>query len=127
MKERSFELGGEAVRKYDLIRWNLINQTFITMKANLTLMRSIAAPYNKLPQRMYYKNASPNFIWYGSYYQPAPATAPAGYTAVNWVSGIPSAFITMVAEMFKPNHSELLPLPQSAVNTNTTLKQDYGY
>jgi hypothetical protein len=127
VKERAFELGGEAVRKYDLIRWNLINETFATMKANLALMRSGAAPYNKLPQRMYYKNASPNFIWYGSYYQPAVSTVPTGYTAVNWTLGIPASFVTMVAEMFKPNHSELLPLPQSAITSNKKLKQDYGY
>jgi hypothetical protein len=36
MKERSLELGGEGVRKYDLIRWNLLAQKIAerTTKSN---------------------------------------------------------------------------------------------
>lgn len=125
--ERSFELGGEALRKYDLIRWNLISSTFATMKANLALMRTRSAPYTNLPQKMYYKNSSTDLVWYGSYYKPSVSTTPTGYTSVNWTSGMPANFVTMVAEMFKPNHSELLPLPNSALTSNKNLKQDYGY
>lgn len=128
VNERAFELGGEAVRKYDLIRWNIIHPTFVKMKADLALMRQNAAPFNNLPIRMFYKQQSQQLVWLGSYYKPSTlTTAPAGYTAVNWTAGIPVTFVSQVAEMFKPNHSELLPLPQSAINSNTNLKQDYGY
>jgi hypothetical protein len=31
------------------------------------------------------------------------------------------------AYYFTPNHSELLPIPQQALDANKNLKQDYGY
>jgi starch-binding outer membrane protein, SusD/RagB family len=38
VKERSLEFGGEGIRKYDLIRWNLINTRLADAKTNLTNM-----------------------------------------------------------------------------------------
>jgi hypothetical protein len=127
VNERSFELGGEGIRKYDLIRWNLINQKILDTRAALTKMQSRTAPYDKLPQTVYYKSKSPDVIFSSSLYQPAPATAPSGYTKVLWVSSITAAYITNVAQLFKPNHSELMPIPQPSIDANPNITQDYGY
>ncbi|WP_256011244.1 RagB/SusD family nutrient uptake outer membrane protein [Desertivirga xinjiangensis] len=127
VNERSFEFGGEGIRKYDLIRWNLIYEKILETRANLTKMRLRQAPYDKLPQHMYYKPASATVIWASSLYKPTPTPAPAGFTRVNWLVSLTDTWINNVAQMFRSNHSELLPLPQSATESNTKLKQDYGY
>jgi len=127
VNERYFEFGAEGIRKYDLIRWNLLASKIAETRANYTKMLNKEAPYNNLPQNMYYKSASTEVIFSNSLYAPTPATTPAGYTRVAWVSSITTAWITNFAQYFKPNHSELLPLPQSVVESNPKLKQDYGY
>ena len=53
VKERSLELGGEGVRKFDLIRWNLLATKLATTKANLLAMSTLSAPYNTLPIAMH--------------------------------------------------------------------------
>lgn len=125
--ERYFEFGGEGIRKYDLIRWNLLASKIAETRSNYTKMLNKAAPYNNLPQSMYYKSASTDVIFSNSLYAPAPAATPVGYTKVAWVSSITAVWITNFAQYFKPNHSELFPLPQSVVESNPKLKQDYGY
>ena len=43
VRERSLEFGGEGIRKYDLIRWNLLATAITETKANLTKMGALAA------------------------------------------------------------------------------------
>lgn len=125
--ERSFEFGGEGIRKYDLIRWNLLYQKIQETRANYTKMMNREPPYNNLPQAMYYKTGSSVVIWGNSLYQPTPATLPAGYAKVSWTSSITASWITNVAQLFVPNRSELLPIPQTSLEANHKLTQDYGY
>ncbi|MFA6083807.1 RagB/SusD family nutrient uptake outer membrane protein [Mucilaginibacter sp.] len=125
--ERWLEFGGEGVRKYDLIRWNLLGQKLAECKANLNKMVNKEAPYANLPTARYYKNSSVDMIWLNSMYAPAPATGPAGYTKATWTTAISPAFITNIADSYKPNHGELLPLPQALINSNPNVKNDYGY
>lgn len=125
--ERSFEFGGEGIRKYDLIRWNLLGAKIIEVREKLTKMRARQAPYQTLPQYMYYKPSSTEVIWSHSLYKTTPTSAPVGFTRVNWIVGLTDAWINNVAQLFRPNHSELLPLPVSATDSNPKLKQDYGY
>ena len=127
--ERALEFGEEGIRKYDLIRWNLINQKLMDARANLTKMINKQAPYDNLPQTMYYKiNSTGDYTFYNSLYNPTPTPAPptTGWKSVAWVSSITPAFITAVAELFKPNHSELLPLPLTIINSNPKISQDCG-
>src|SRR5690606_13821839 len=67
VKERALELGGEGIRKYDLIRWNMLEQKLDETKATLLAMANRNAPYNDLPDYMFYKNDSPTLQWIGSY------------------------------------------------------------
>lgn len=126
VNERFWEFGGEGIRKYDLIRWNLLAQKIEETRANYTKMLNKQAPYDKLPQSMFYKPGSTTVVWGNSLYKTSPASL-SGFTRVNWVSSITSAWITNVAQLFTPNKSELMPIPQTAIESNYRLTQDYGY
>jgi len=112
VNERAWELGGEGIRKYDLIRWNLLKTKLDEAKARLKAMYTASEPnkyiyqgpdysqvpyataansvtdYTNLPANMYYVNGSSSapLIYANSLYAPAPAAAPAGTTGVSWVS-----------------------------------------
>ena len=127
VNERWLEFGGEGIRKYDLIRWNMLAQKLVQARDNMTKMKDRLAPYNNLPQAVYYKNASFDLLFSASLYQPSLGSTPTGYTKINWAATLTPAIIANTAPGFKPNHSELQPIPQSALTNNPNLSQDYGY
>ena len=126
--ERSFEFGGEGLRKWDLIRWNLINTVFTETRANLAKFRIQQAPYNNVPAKMYYlNNSTTGLVYSASYYKKELAAAPAGYTSVNWTAAYSSAFVTDWAGSYVPNQREILPYGPSTLSSNPSLKQGYNY
>lgn len=136
VKERSLELGGEGIRKYDLIRWNLLASTIADTKATLLAMSTLTAPYDKLPIAMYYKTTGtsddntfgPNSLWVNSFYTTAPTATPAGTTKIVWMSAaINTTALTRYATGFVTGKSELLPIPQPARDANRNLTQNPGY
>lgn len=135
VQERAMELGGEGIRKYDLIRWNLLATKIAETKAELLAMSTNSGKYATLPASMYYKTpttADDKNIWANSYYVPAPAATPAGTTRVAWVGpAIATAGTTSplsrFATGFTINKSELLPLPQAARDANPNLVQNPNY
>jgi hypothetical protein len=128
VKERSLELGGEGIRKYDLIRWNLLSQRLAETQNQLKAMAARTAPYDNLPATMYYQPDQKTVVWLNSFYSPSPATAPAGSSNVAWVgSGITNTILRFYAVAFTPGKSELLPIPQASRDANPFLTQDYGY
>jgi starch-binding outer membrane protein, SusD/RagB family len=132
VKERALELGGEGIRKYDLIRWNLLGTKLAATKTQLAAMAARSgAPWNTYPTTMYYdKVTTTGLVWYNSFYAPTPTPAPptAQWTGVQWLgSGITSTILTYYAIGFVPNKSELLPIPQASIDANPRLTQDYGY
>ncbi|NCI47373.1 RagB/SusD family nutrient uptake outer membrane protein [Sediminibacterium soli] len=135
-KERSLELGGEGVRKSDLIRWNLLAKTIADTKTALTAMSTLAAPYNNLPVSMYFRNNSTSddntwgasTLWANSFYKAAPASTPAGTTKVTWLSAaINTTTVARYATGFVTGKSELMPIPQPARDANVNLAQNPGY
>lgn len=56
VNERWLEFGNEGVRKYDLLRWGLMETKLNEARANLQKLRDRLAPYNNVPQYIYYKN-----------------------------------------------------------------------
>jgi len=125
VKERSWELGGEGIRKYDLIRWNMLGQKLADTKVALAAMAAGQAPYNNLPATMYYKSNSTSLIWLNPLNQPSPGTPPAGSTSVSWVgTGITSTILAYYAIAFTPGKNELLPLATSVLNSNPNLTQN---
>ncbi|MFC6103489.1 RagB/SusD family nutrient uptake outer membrane protein [Olivibacter domesticus] len=127
VQERYLEFGGEGIRKYDLIRWNLIDQKIQEVRDILTKMKNKVAPYDQLPQYMYYKPAEQQVVWGNSFYETSPTAGPEGFVRVNWMAALTDVWITNVAQLFRANHSELFPIPQTAIDANPNLTQDYGY
>jgi hypothetical protein len=150
VRERFLEFGFENLRKYDLIRWNLIATAITETRANLTNLAAgtamtapgyMAPPPSytltaNLPRFMYYytsTTADNSGIWANSFYEREPAVAPSGTTSstrVNWVasSGITTTFVNEWAASFKSNHSEILPIYTNIISASKgVLTQDYGY
>jgi hypothetical protein len=136
VKERSLELGGEGVRKYDLIRWNLLATKINETKAALLAMSTLSAPYNTLPTSMYYRTGSTSDdnrfgstgLWANSFYITAPTATPSGTTKIVWLSAaINTTSLSRFATGFVTGKSELLPIPQPARDANRNLTQNPGY
>jgi hypothetical protein len=143
VRERSLELGGEGIRKYDLIRWNLLDEKITKTKnwlnalalASEPILPADLGPYGgliTLPKAMYYitnSTVDDRQIWVNSLYEAAPSSTPSGTTKKNWfvvsTSGqsdiIDVTLKNRYATAFEHNKSELMPLPQSAINSNINL------
>ena len=155
VRERALELGGEGIRKFDLIRWNLLAKAITETRQNLTRMGAatplaIVPPTYMAPPPTYTQNSAalPNAMYYrlrttaedlnvgslalNSVYTTAPLATPAGTRKVNWLT---AANITTVlghyALNFTANKSELLPIPQDAITAYggfaANMPQNPGY
>ncbi|UAY50958.1 RagB/SusD family nutrient uptake outer membrane protein [Ferruginibacter albus] len=131
VNERSWELGAEGIRKYDLIRWNLLGQKIEATRSAITAMQSFQIPYDNLPASLYYNKSSTaddSTLWSTSFYQPSPATAPANTSRVNWINtGDFSTLLNSFAAGFTSNKNELLPYYIATLIANPSLKQNPGY
>lgn len=145
VKERLLEFMGEGIRKYDLIRWNLLGQKITETKASLAALSTRTGQYANMPEFIYMKNTSATnptafttTIEYGnSFYKPDPfaGVAPTGYTKINWAhSSIQTTIlqtatppVSNFAFNFMSGKSELLPFPVSALDANPNLRQNPGY
>lgn len=151
VNERYLEFGGESIRKYDLIRWNLLNEKFIETRQKLENFMEGTGDYTNVPAVIYYKEASydPSLsaqevvedldIFFAGndestvFYNPAPdaSQVPSGYSEARWRDGIEEEYIDSerkgFMQYFEPNRKELLPLYDDIINTNYNLTQDYGY
>ncbi|UOR06654.1 RagB/SusD family nutrient uptake outer membrane protein [Hymenobacter aerilatus] len=150
--ERYLEFGGEGIRKYDLLRWNLFETKMAEVKANIEKMARGQAPYQNVPLYMYYRTPSATGLqWARSAYRPSPAniTAPTGTVRVNWRQAIDAQYVAntkpagtsftlgattatsaasgLAAEYVPGKGKELLPIPQSTISADPALKQNFGY
>jgi hypothetical protein len=153
VRERALELGGEGIRKFDLIRWNLLPAALAESRANMIKMSLVQSMVNPsymagypsyclsttLPISMYYftttTSDNSNFIggiWANSLYKTAPTATPAGTTKIVWLSSAINAAGTnspvgRYATGFVSGKGELLPIPQPARDANVNLTQNPGY
>jgi hypothetical protein len=153
--ERYVEFGSEGIRKYDLLRWNLLEAKLTEVKANIEKMAKGEAPYDNVPLYMYYRipTAIGNIQWTRSFYRPSPTpnTAPAGTTRVNWRQAINGAYVAntkpagttysltpggtvetsvgsgLAAEYVPGKGKELMPIPQSTISSDPAVQQNFGY
>jgi hypothetical protein len=152
VRERALELGGEGVRKYDLIRWNLLSSALSESRANMNRMAVTPNPTPmvsptymagypsycltaNLPIAMYYKNsntADDYTLWYNSFYVTAPTATPSGTTKVAWLTSAinatgPNSPVGRYATGYVNGKGELLPIPQPAILANANLTQNPLY
>jgi starch-binding outer membrane protein, SusD/RagB family len=147
VKERLLEFGGEGIRKYDLIRWNLLATMVDETRANLRDFMNGTGRYVNVPQYIF---TIPNKVKnttiqeeindFKLYDGPASkvmftpdqtATTPTGYTKKNWRAAVTEEYITGdkqgFALKFEKNRKELFPIYSGVLNQNYSLTQDYGY
>ena len=143
VKERLLEFGGEGIRKYDLIRWNLLGAKIAEAKAIMTDMRNGVGIGARIPLYVYGYAVNDQLRYVRSLYRPfaiATTTIPvpgiSGVTAARfaWRQALmgtataPSTFIDLFAANYVPNSGdELLAFPQTVVDSNPNLKQNFGY
>jgi hypothetical protein len=128
MKERMLELCGEGIRKYDLIRWNLLGTRLTAVKQEMTDLIAGNPPYENVPDVMYYQPNQPTLNWVTSFYDPAPGVPPVGATSVAWrTSTIQVTLIDVLAYAFTPGKSELFPFHTTSIDANPKLVQNEGY
>ncbi|MES2431410.1 MAG: RagB/SusD family nutrient uptake outer membrane protein [Bacteroidota bacterium] len=131
--ERNWEFAGEGIRKYDLIRWNMMASKIADTKEKLATLVSGINPYDpfdSIPQSMMYKVNSTTLEFANSFYYKTPSSTPVGYAKANWLASYtattPEYF--NYAQFFEPNHSELMPIHQDVINDyQGKITQDYGY
>jgi starch-binding outer membrane protein, SusD/RagB family len=64
VNERYLEFGHEGIRKYDLLRWNLLGAKIAEARTKIQQMSTRAAPYTNVPQYIYYKNTGEEITYY---------------------------------------------------------------
>lgn len=132
VNERAWEFGGEALRKHDLIRWNMLDAKLTETKENLLKLFNSEPPYENVPNRIVWRNV-------GEQYEILNLNTPMDSTAIadrdsiawpnvtDWSDNVTEEYINSIAEFFEPNRKELLPIHQSIIDVNTNLSNDYGY
>jgi hypothetical protein len=148
--ERLLEFGGEGIRKYDLIRWNLLADKIAETRQKLTDFMNGTGRYVNVPQFVYalpgdydpsvastqvvagldlFGGAPSRVLFY-----PDPQTGPspdAGYQKISWRDAVNADYISSdrkgYAQYFEADRSELFPFYYGVLNQNYKLKQNNGY
>ena len=154
VNERYLEFGHEGIRKYDLLRWNLLGTKIAEARTKIQQIRDRVAPYTYVPQYIYYKNVGEEIVYYTTadstgkalpFWRPtqAPPASTIGTTqvpATKWVRIDWAQHLTTAsaidgkplwqgfASFFTPNKSELFPFDQATIDSyQGRLKQNPGY
>jgi hypothetical protein len=132
VNERAWEFGGEGLRKYDLIRWNLLDTKLTEMRNELTKMFNGEPPYENLPRDIVWRQNGADFEMLNFDYvidsvDIAQRDSLEWPFVTTWADNLTEEYINDIAAYFEPNRKELLPIHQSIIDTNPNLSNDYGY
>lgn len=135
VNERWLEFGSEGIRKYDLIRWNLLGAKIAEARQTIQAIRDATGKYANVPQYIYWKNNGEEVQFYDSFYKPSLASTPTGWTRLDWrqhltttsyIDGRP--LWQAIAFFFTPNKSELFPFDQATLDSyQGKLQQNPNY
>ncbi len=143
-KERYLEFGHEGIRKFDLLRWNLLGAKITDARNKIKLIRDRLAPYNFVPQYVYWRNVGEEIQFYAGvgaptnaqpFWRPTQVPSPTtGWTRTDWAQHLSANVIDGkqlwegMASFFTPGKSELLPFDQATIASyQGRLKQNPGY
>jgi starch-binding outer membrane protein, SusD/RagB family len=149
VNERFLEFGHEGIRKYDLLRWNLLSTKIAEARNKIQQIRDRVAPYNNVPQYIYMKNIGEEIQYFAGatapitaqpFWRPTQIPSPTtGWTRIDWAQNLTTNVITVdgsgnkpiwqaMAFYFTPGKSELLPYDQGTIASyQGLLKQNPGY
>ena len=143
--ERYLEFGGEAIRKYDLIRWNLLaakmNATTGEIIMQLKSLAENTGRYANVPRYLYWRKVGEEIEYLNSKYEPDPYTStPTGWSRTNWREDVSRTnnqynvgasnvhYIDAIGYFFKTGKSELFPFDQNTIASyQGQLEQNPGY
>ena len=142
VNERAWEFGGECLRKFDLIRWNLYGKNIAATRLKLiqmgldTRLGTGQGAYLTFPDKVYWKYKADNVTLdiIGLYKK--IAIPPSGYTTANWLmnlanaDGTSPAFINDMFAGYSDNTGTapvryILPVHQSVVAASLGNIQNY--
>jgi hypothetical protein len=144
VNERFLEFGHEGIRKFDLLRWNLLTAKIAEARANIQLIRDRRAPYDRVPQYIYWRNNGEEVQFFAGT-NTAPTAQPfwratqipnpaTGWTRTDWAQQLTTNQIDGkqlwqgMASFFVPGKSELFPFDQATITSyQGKLKQNPGY
>ena len=144
VNERFLEFGHEGIRKFDLLRWNLLTAKIAEARANIQLIRDRRAPYDRVPQYIYWRNNGEEVQFFAGN-NTAPTAQPfwratqipnpaTGWTRTDWAQQLTTNQIDNkqlwegMASFFVPGKSELFPFDQATLTSyQGKLKQNPGY
>lgn len=145
VNERYLEFGHEGIRKYDLIRWNLLTTKLAETRTKIQQIRDRVAPYTNVPQYIYWRNNGEEIQYYAGVGAPAnaqpfwrPTQIPSpttGWTRVDWAQHLTTASAIDgkplwqgIASFFTPGKSELFPFDQGTISSyQGKLQQNPNY
>lgn len=93
--ERAWEFGGELIRKYDLVRWNLLGPKITEMKAECQKIIRNDPKYANIPTYIFwkYKDDNETLDILNPDYR-LPSTPISGYTVTSWLPLMSASSIT---------------------------------
>lgn len=133
--QRKLEFAGEFIRKFDLIRWNLLTTKLDEAKANMADLENQAGNYADLPNYLYYKydTDGESLIVYGLDHgdtdaEGATLVSGSGYTQTTskWITT--GKFDDIISYLYtnSPDENEYWPIWQVFVDSsNGTLSNDW--
>lgn len=144
VNERAWEFGGECMRKFDLVRWNLYGPKIVETKNILTQMgqagvNNVANDYSNVADALYYKSVDGVIQFYNTPFQRVDAaTVPAGYTSIKWSKAFMKDATTVADYInwcwrgYTDNTGVsavpyLLPIHQDIINASNGVLTNTGY
>ena len=133
--ERYLEFGSEGIRKFDLIRWNLLNQKIEETRTKIQNIRDAKGDFANVPKYLFWKNNGEEIQFLNSFYKPTSLTvAPTGWTRLDWGQHLTTNIIDgvtldkAIARLFVTGKSELFPYDQATFDSyQGKLKQNPRY
>lgn len=131
VEQRALEFAGESLRKADLIRWNLLKTKLDEAKTKMQQLINGEAPYNDLPQNLYYKykDDGETLEIYGLNHgdTDAEGAKKTGYTKSAWrdkAEKLPQVLIDALYQK-NPDENQYWPIWQTFVDSsNGTLSNN---
>jgi starch-binding outer membrane protein, SusD/RagB family len=142
VNERWLEFGSEALRKYDLIRWNLLGKKIEESRQALQDIQNGVGKYAAAPATFYWKQSGEEIEVFNPLASKHPLNVPqqtpsptTGWTKVDWRNHLTSTAAIdakplwqAFAAFFTPNKSELFPFDQGTIDAyQGQLKQNPNY
>ncbi len=148
VRERFLEFGHEGIRKYDLIRWNLLATKIAEARTKIQQIRDMTGAYTIVPDSIWWKNNGEEIQYYAGVGAPATAqpfwrpkqrpNPTTGWTGIQWARHLTATNALTVdiarplwqgfAFYFVPGKSELFPFDQATIASyQGKIKQNPGY